>query len=97
MTESHRGEERPLLQRATRGMMVLDAAGRRVGSVDKVEGGRLKIVRIDRDPPYHLQYVAPDWLAAVDEGVRLGLSFDEARERWTPEPYARRPCLQRSV
>ncbi len=92
------GEEgRPLLGLIIAGMVVVDRDGTRIGSVDKVEGGHLKICRIDQKPRNQHQYVAPDWIAAVDDRVRLNRTFDEARRLWASEPYAKRHHLQRAI
>ncbi|MGY2047978.1 DUF2171 domain-containing protein [Methylobacterium sp. JK268] len=92
------GEEgRPLLDLITEGMVVVDRDGTRIGSVDKVEGGHLKISRADQEPRNQHQYVAPDWIAVVDDRVTLNRTFDEARRLWAREPYARRHHLQRAI
>jgi len=43
-------EGRPLLDLVIAGMPVTDRDGAHVGTVDKVEGGHLKILRSDRRP-----------------------------------------------
>ncbi|GJE03360.1 DUF2171 domain-containing protein [Methylobacterium isbiliense] len=92
------GEDgRRLLDRITEGLAVVDRDGTRIGSVDKVEGGHLKISRADQEPRNQHQYVAPDWIAAVDDRVRLNRTFDEARRLWAREPYAKRHHLQRAI
>lgn len=92
------GEEgRPLLDLIIEGMTVVDRDGTRIGSVGKVEGGHLKICRADQKPRNRHQYVTPDWIAAVDDRVRLNRTFDEARRLWAHEPYAKRHHLQRTI
>ena len=92
------GEEgRPLLDLIIKGMEVVDSDGTRVGSVDKVEGGHFKICRADQKPRNQHQYVDPDWIAAVDDRVRLNRTLDEAKRLWASEPYARRHHLQRAI
>lgn len=90
-------EGRRLLGLITEGMVVVDRDGSRIGSVDKVEGGHLKICRADQEPRNQHQYVSPDWIAAVDDRVRLNRTFDEAKRLWASEPYARRHHLQRAI
>jgi hypothetical protein len=92
-----RAEGRPLLDLVIDGMAVVDSDGTQIGIVDKVEGGHLKIIRPDQAPKYRLQYVSPDWIAAVDDRVRLNRTLDEAKRLWATEPYARRHKLQRSI
>ncbi|WP_053080365.1 DUF2171 domain-containing protein [Methylobacterium variabile] len=90
-------EERLLLDLIAEGMAVVDRDGTRIGSVDKVEGGHLKICRADQEPRNQHQYVSADWIAAVDDRVRLNRTFDEAKRLWASEPYARRHHLQRAI
>lgn len=92
------GEEgRPLLDLVIKDMEVVDSDGTRIGSVDKVEGGHLKISRADQKPRNRHQYVTPDWIAAVDDRVRLNRTFDEAKRLWASEPYAKRHHLERAI
>lgn len=92
------GEDgRRLLDLIAEGMVVVDRDGTRIGSVDKVEGGHLKISRADQEPRNQHQYVSPDWIAAVDDRVTLNRTFDEARRLWAHEPYAKRHHLQRAL
>lgn len=90
-------EGRLLLDLVAEGMAVVDRDGTRIGSVDKVEGGHLKISRADQEPRNQHQYVSTDWIAAVDDRVRLNRTFDEAKRLWAREPYARRHHLQRAI
>jgi hypothetical protein len=90
-------EGRPLLDLVIEGMAVVDSDGTRIGSVDKVEGGHLKIIRPDQEIRNQHQYVTPDWIAAVDDRVRLNHTIDEAKRLWASEPYAKRHKLQRSI
>ena len=90
-------EGRPLLDLVISGMAVVSSDGTRVGTVDKVEGGHLKISRPDQASRNEHQYVTPDWIAAVDDRVRLNRSLDEAKRLWASEPYAKRHHLQRST
>ena len=87
---SYDGEEgRPLLDLVINGMPVVDCDGTHVGIVDKVEGGHLKILRPDQRPRHQHQYVTPNWIAAVDDRVRLKVNIDEAKRLWSTEPHAR--------
>jgi hypothetical protein len=88
-------EGRPLLDLVIAGMSVVDCDGTLVGTVDKVEGGHLKILRTDQRPRNQHQYVTPNWIAAVDDRVRLNVNIDEAKRLWATEPYARRHELHR--
>ena len=90
-------EGRPLLDLVIAGMAVVDRDGTRVGMVDKVEGGHLKILRADQQPRNMYQYVTPDWVVAVDDRVRLSRTLDEAQRLWATEPYAKQRHIQRAT
>ena len=90
-------EGRPLLDLVIAGMAVVDSEGTLVGTVDKVEGGHLKIIRPDQEPRNAHKYVTPSWIVAVDDRVRLRVSLDEAKRMWATEPYAKRHGLQRPI
>ena len=89
-------EGSPLLDLVIAGMPVVDCDGTHVGTVDKVEGGHLKIIRVDQRPRNEYQYVTPSWIAAVDDRVRLNVNFDEAKRLWATEPYAKRHDIHRA-
>ncbi len=87
----------PLLDLVIKGMSVVDSDGTHIGTVDKAEGGHLKIIRSDQAPGNQFYYVTPDWIVVVDDRVRLNRSLDEAKRLWVTEPYARRHHIQRSL
>jgi hypothetical protein len=89
-------EGRPLLDLVIEGMAVVHRDGTHVGTVDRIEGGHLKIVRPDQAPRNQHQYLTPDWIVAVDDRVRINRTLDEAKRLWAVEPYAKRHRLQRS-
>src|SRR5215470_504212 len=68
-------EGRPLPDLVIKGMSVVDREGTHVGTVDKVEGGHLKILRPDQRPRNQHQYVTPNWIVALDDRVRLNLTL----------------------
>jgi hypothetical protein len=88
-------EGRPLLDLVIKAMLVVDSDGTHVGTVDKVEGGHLKILRSDQHPRDQHQFITPNWIAAVDDRVRLNVTLDEAKRLWATEPYAKRHNLHR--
>jgi hypothetical protein len=89
-------EGRPLLDLVIKDMPVVDCDGTHVGTVDKVQGGHLKIVRPDQRPRNEYEYISPNWIAAVDDRVRLNVSIDEAKRLWATDPYSKRHDLHRS-
>jgi hypothetical protein len=90
-------EGRPLLDLIIEGMAVVDRDGTPVGTVDKVEGGHVKIVRPDQDPRNQHQYMTPGWIMAVDDRVRINHTIDEAKRLWATEPYAKLHHIQRTI
>jgi hypothetical protein len=90
-------EGRLLLDLVIKGMPVVDCDGTHVGTADKVEGGHLKILRPDQRPRNQHDYIDPNWIATVDDRVRLNVSIDEAKRLWATEPYAKRHGLHRST
>lgn len=65
------------------GMFVVDMDGTRVGIVDRVEGGHLKILADDVTRHPHLEYVPPLWIEAVDDDrVRLNRTIDDVKRQW---------------
>ncbi len=89
-------EGRPLLDLVIGGMTVVDCDGTLIGTATKVEGGHLKIHRVDQKPRNEAQFVSPDWIAAVDDRVHLNKNFDEARRLWATEPFAARHNIERA-
>jgi hypothetical protein len=90
-------EGRPLLDLVIKAMPVVDSDGTHVGTVDKVEGGHLKIkiLHSHQHPRNQHQFITPNWIAAVDDRVRLNVTLDEAKRLWATEPYAKRRNLHR--
>lgn len=78
-----------LLARIREGMEVVDTEGTRVGAVARVEGGHLKILRIDQKPRNAHQFVRPELIDSVHERVRLGRSWDELRRLWADDEFNR--------
>ncbi len=79
-----------LLPKIRDGMEVVDRAGTRIGTVDRVEGGHFKIVRPSQEPLNEFQYVSPDLIDSVDDRVVLNRSWDELRRIWSVSDYAQR-------
>lgn len=74
-------------------MAVVGADGEHVGTVDKVEGGRIKLTRQDPEAGGQHHYIPTEWVSAVTDAVRLRVSAAEARSQWQSEgeaddPYA---------
>ena len=87
-----RQECRQRLDAIRKGMEVVDFDGTRVGTVDKVEGGHVKLTPWGEEGRH--RYLTPTWIAAVDDKVRLKGTIDEAKRLWRtmvrPEERGRR-------
>jgi hypothetical protein len=81
--EKERGRE--LLTSIREGMAVVDPDGTLVGTVARVEGGHLKIIRPEQEPRNAHQFVSPELIQSVDDKVHLSLSWDELRRLWHGE------------
>ena len=98
MIEDEKERGRKLLGRIRDGMEVVDPYGTRVGTVSRVEGGHLKIVRADQKPRNAYQFVSPDLIESVDERVRLDRSWDELRRLWHVEDeFAEHHKIERPI
>jgi hypothetical protein len=98
MEQDEKGRGRALLVRIADGMAVVDPQGTRVGTVARVEGGHLKIVRPDQDPRNAHQFVGPELIQSVDDRVHLNRSWDELRRLWHAEDeFAEHHNLDRPI
>lgn len=62
---------------------ILGADGTHVGTVDGIEGGRIKLTRSENDPGHqdHHHFIDLDKVAGVEEGrVRLSVNAQDAVE-----------------
>ena len=63
-------------------MDVVDSDGQHVGTVDKVEGDRIKLTKNDPQAQGEHHYISLDTVASVEQNsVRLNVSADEARQQ----------------
>ena len=86
--------EGQLLERIREGMQVVDNFGTRIGTVSRIEGGHLKIVRDDQKPRNSHQFVSPELIHSVDERLELSLSWDELRRLWAHDDFNKHHKLQ---
>jgi hypothetical protein len=66
-------------------MDVFGSCGNRLGMVDKVEGNSIKLAKKDQPDNQH-HWVPMDWVASVDDAVRLNKGCDVARRDWQSAP-----------
>ena len=94
MTENEKERGRQLLATIHEAMEVVDSDWTRIGTVARVEGGHLKILRIDQKPRNAHQFVSPELIHSVDERVRLSRSWDELRRLWAHDEFAKHHNLR---
>ena len=64
-------------------MDVLGSDGQHVGTVDKIEGSRIKLTRTDPAAQGEHHYLHLDMVASVEGGaVRLGRTAAQAKDEW---------------
>jgi hypothetical protein len=98
MEQDEKERGRALLARIADGMDVVDPDGTRVRTVARIEGGHLKIVRLDQEPRNAHQFVSPELIRSVDDRVHLSLSWDELRRLWHAEDeFAPHHNLERPI
>ena len=66
-------------------MEVLGSDGQHVGTVDRVEGQRIKLTRTDPGAEGQHRFLHLDMVASVDGAVRLTRTAAQARDEWGAE------------
>lgn len=66
-------------------MEVIGSCGTHIGTVDRVEGSTIKLTRDDPNADGRHHWIPVDWVASVDDLVRLNKSCDEAMRQWQAE------------
>ena len=94
MTADEKQLDRQLLATIREGMEVVDTDGTRIGTVARIEGGHLKILRNDQEPRNAHQFVSPELIHSVDERVQLGRSWNELRRLWADDEFNKRHNLR---
>jgi len=67
-------------------MEVFASDGQRVGLVDQVEGGSIKLTKTSPESDGEHHFLPLDWVAAVDWAVYLNKPSDEVRRDWQGAP-----------
>lgn len=65
-------------------MEVFSSCGCRVGTVDHLEDGLIKLTRKDSPDGQH-HFIPSAWVARVDSHVHLNKNADETRRGWKPD------------
>lgn len=66
-------------------MAVVGSDGEHVGTVDHVEGERIKLTRTDPTARGQHHYLPLSWVEAVEGAVRLNVSSQQAIQGWQSE------------
>jgi hypothetical protein len=66
-------------------MDVIGSCGNKLGRVDHVEGGSIKLTRDSSDDGRH-HFVPMEWVGRVDQHVHLNKDCGEARRAWSEAP-----------
>ena len=94
MTVDAKERGRQLLAAIHVGMEVVDSDTTLIGTVARVEGGHLKILRNDQRPRNAHQFVSPELIHSVDRSVHLSRSWDELRRLWAHDEFAKHHNLR---
>jgi hypothetical protein len=69
-------------------MEVISSDGHRVGVVEAVEGGRIRLTKYGSAADGLAHYIPLSWVKAVDWAVYLDKPCDEAQAGWQDAPQA---------
>ena len=67
------------LSQITEHMEVVGSDGLHVGTVDHLDGNRIKLTKNDAAAGGEHHYLSPDQIASVDEKVKLSMPAEEAK------------------
>lgn len=73
----------PLHQQVRERMEVVDSMGVHVGTVDHVEGDRIRLTKSDSTEQRH-HTIPAAWIERVDDRVHLSRPSHEVKRDWTP-------------
>lgn len=63
-------------------MAVVSADGQHVGTVDRVEGGQVKLAKDDTTSGGLHHLIPLEWVAAIEAEVRLNVPTQQVRREW---------------
>lgn len=72
-------------------MEVISSCGCRMGTVDHLEGGAIKLTRKDSPDGQH-HFIPTNWVARVDEHVHLNKDAGETKSGWKADASACGSC-----
>jgi hypothetical protein len=81
-------KEIPMIARKIREHMpVIASCGKRIGTVDRVEGDTIKLTRSAPAAHAEHRYIPLEWIEKVEDNVRLTRTGDEAERDWLHSPH----------
>jgi hypothetical protein len=66
-------------------MPVFGSCGNKLGDVDHVEGGSIKLTKASSPDGQH-HFIPTSWVEKVDDAVRLNKDCGEAKKEWKAAP-----------
>jgi hypothetical protein len=69
-------------------MPVIASCGKRIGTVDRLEGESIKLTRSAPAAHGEHRYVPLEWVESVGDNVRLNRNSEEAESQWDDIPTA---------
>lgn len=63
-------------------MDVISSCGRRIGTVDHIEGGLIKLTNSDPTAAHEHHFIPLSWVESVDDRVQLNKDAKEATDGW---------------
>jgi hypothetical protein len=72
-------------------MPVIASCGRRIGTVDRVEGASIKLTKSAPAAHGEHRYIPLGWVEEVTEIVRLNRTGEEAESHWREAPLGGQP------
>lgn len=66
-------------------MDVISSDGQHVGTVDHMDGNRIKLTKNDQTAQGKHHYLPMDWVQTVDEHVHLNQSSQQVMQNWQSE------------
>jgi len=67
-------------------MAVIASCGKRIGTVDRVEGTSIKLTKSSPAAHGEHRYIPLEWVETVDDSVRLNRNSEEAEQNWLEAP-----------
>jgi len=86
---TRRGEQRQSMTRVTEHMEVFGSDGEKIGTVDAVQGDRIKLAKNDENAGGHHHSIPCSWIEKVEDRVTVNKTRDEAMRQWRDEERSR--------